>query len=152
MKRHAALLPLSDDHHRALVLARRLGRVPTEMDAGALGSLEREVQREFGAEIEPHFRVEERWLLPALEARGEGRLPARTLEEHARLRALVRGAWSEETARELGALLEKHVRFEERVLFPEAEALLSDAELASVHDAALRRKSTAAPDIRHGSA
>lgn len=140
MKRHPSLQPLSDDHHRALVLARRLRRESTGMDAGALARLAREVRQEFGAEIEPHFRVEERWLLPALEGRGEDRLAAQTLEDHARLRALVHGRWSEITAQELGTLLEKHVRFEERVLFPEAEAVLSEAELASVRDAADTRE------------
>ncbi len=63
----------------------------------------------------------------------------KTAEDHARLRELVRGRWSGETAREIGTLLEQHVRFEERVLFPRAEALLSDAELASVHEAATNR-------------
>lgn len=140
MKRHPSLQPLSDDHHRALVLARRLRRESTGMDAGALEGLAREVRQEFGAELEPHFRVEERWLLPALEDRGGDRLAAQTLEDHARLRALVHGLWSEDTAQELGTLLERHVRFEERVLFPEAEALLSEVELASVRDAAGTRE------------
>jgi iron-sulfur cluster repair protein YtfE (RIC family) len=140
MKRHPSLQPLSDDHHRALVLARRLRRESIGMDAGALARLAREVRQVFGAELEPHFRVEERWLLPALEGRGEARLAAQTLKDHTRLRALAHGQWLEDTAQELGTLLEKHVRFEERVLFPEAEAVLSDAELASVRDAADTRK------------
>lgn len=135
MKRHPSLQPLSDDHHRALVLARRLRRDSTGMGALALASLASKVRQVFGAELEPHFRVEERWLLPALEGRGEARLATRTLEDHARLYALAHGLWSEDTPQELGTLLEKHVRFEERVLFPEAEAVLSDAELASVRDA-----------------
>ena len=145
MKRHPSLQPLSDDHHRALVLARRLRRESTGMDAGALARLAQEVRQEFGAELEPHFRVEERRLLPALEGRGEDRLAAQTLEDHARLRALVHGQWSEITAQELGTLLEKHVRFEERVLFPEAEAVLSEAELASVRDAADTREGEGEP-------
>ncbi|HEX7784931.1 MAG TPA: hemerythrin domain-containing protein [Methylomirabilota bacterium] len=140
MKRHPSLQPLSDDHHRALVLARRLRRTSTGADATVLGALAREVQREFDEAIEPHFRVEERWLLPVLERRGEGRLAAQTLEDHARLRALVHGVWSEATAQTLGGLLQRHVRFEERVLFPEAEVVLSEAELASVRDAADSRK------------
>jgi hemerythrin-like domain-containing protein len=140
MKRHPSLQPLSDDHHRALVLARRLRRTSTGTDATVREALAREVQREFDEEIEPHFRVEERWLLPALEDRGAGQLVARTAEDHTRLRALVRGRWSEDTAQTLGELLERHVRFEERVLFPEAEAVLSDGELASVRDAADTRE------------
>ena len=135
MKRHPSLQLLSDDHHRALVLARRLRRDSTELAATDLAALSREVQREFEAELEPHFRVEERWLLPALECKGGARLVAQAVADHVRLRALVRGFWSKGTAQEIGTLLEKHVRFEERVLFPEAEALLSEAELASVRDA-----------------
>jgi hypothetical protein len=135
MKRHPSLQPLSDDHHRALVLARRLRRNPAGLDEAALAALAREVRREFETELEPHFRLEERWLLPALEDRGAARLVERTAEHHARLRALVCGRWSRDTVQAFGALLEMHVRFEERVLFPEAEALLSEAELASVRDA-----------------
>lgn len=141
MKRHPSLQPLSDDHHRALVLARRLRRDSGGLDAGGLATLAREVRREFEKQLEPHFRVEESWLLPALEGKeGTRRLVEQILKDHAQLRALVRGRWSEETARELGALLEKHVRFEERVLFPQAEALLSEPELTSVRDAAVDRK------------
>jgi iron-sulfur cluster repair protein YtfE (RIC family) len=136
MKRHPSLQPLSDDHHRALVLARRLRRDSTAVNAAALAALAREVRREFDTELEPHFRVEEGWLLPALERRGGTRLAEQATGDHARLRALASGPWSESTARELGTLLEEHVRFEERVLFPEAEALLSEAELVSVRDAA----------------
>jgi hypothetical protein len=78
MRRHPSLQPLSDDHHRALVLARRLRRDSTGMDAADLAALSREVQRQFEAQLEPHFRVEERWLLPALENRGSARLVAQT--------------------------------------------------------------------------
>lgn len=133
MKRHPSLRPLSDDHHRALVLARRLRRDSDGLDAAGLAALAHEVQREFAEQLEPHFRVEESDLLPTIRAKGETGLAERTLEDHARLRALVHGRWTKAAARELGALLEAHVRFEERVLFPRAEALLSEAELSSVH-------------------
>lgn len=139
MKRHPSLQPLSDDHHRALVLARRLGRASSGTESTDLEALSRDVARQFEAELEPHFRVEERWLLPALEARGAERLAARTAEDHARLGDLVRGRWTRHTAERVGTLLEKHVRFEERVLFPKAEGLLSNAELASVRAAAVSR-------------
>jgi len=131
MKRHPALQPLSDDHHRALVLGRRLRRA----DPAALAALAHEVRRAAEAELEPHFGVEERVLLPLLRAKGADALVARTEADHARVRELVRGAWSLDAARALGELLERHVRFEERELFPEAEALLSEAELATVRAA-----------------
>lgn len=139
MKRHPALEPLSHDHHRALVLARRLRRAADE-PGGALRELEHAVQREFEAELDPHFRVEERCLLPALREAGADASVRRTEEDHARLRALVGGEeapWSAARARELGALLEAHVRFEERELFPQAEARLSEDALDAVRRAAL---------------
>lgn len=140
MKRHPSLQPLSDDHHRALVLARRLRRFSSEADSVALEALSREVRNQFEAELDPHFCVEERWLLPALEREGAQDLAAQTARDHVRLRTLVFGAWTPGTVQELGMLLEKHVRFEERVVFPEAEALLSEAELASVRNAAAEKR------------
>lgn len=136
MKRRPSLQPLSDDHHRALVLARRLRRDSGGLDSAGLAALKREVRREFERQLEPHFRVEESWLLPALERKGETGLVEQTLDDHRRLRA---------TADELGSLLEKHVRFEERVLFPRAEVLLSARELTSVRDAGFELEAGRAP-------
>ena len=135
MKRHPSLQPLSDDHHRALVLARRLRRASSGLAPAELVALSREVRQEFEAELEPHFRVEESWLLPALEAKGAADLAVQTAKGHARLRDLVRGSWTSDTAKRLGTLLEQHVRFEERVLFPQTEILSSEAELASAREA-----------------
>ncbi len=144
MRRHPSLRPLSEDHHHALILARRLRRDSVGLDAAARAALESEVRREFDEHLEPHFRVEEESLLPVLEAHGEAPLAAQTSADHTRIRALVRGAWSVGSARELGALLETHVRFEERVLFPRIEALLSEPELASVREAVSARGATPA--------
>ena len=140
MRRHPSLQALSDDHHRALVLARRLRRTSPGSDATALAALSREVRSEFATDLEPHFRVEETWLLPALEGRGAADFAQRIREEHARLRELVRGAWAGDTPEQLGTLLERHVRFEERMLFPKAEQILSEDELASVRDASDARR------------
>jgi hypothetical protein len=135
VKRHPALVPLSDDHHRALVLARRLRRFEKGALPEALDALSREVRRELARDLEPHFRAEEQALLPALEARGGEASAERIRQDHARLRALVRGPWSPHTPEELGSLLEGHVRFEDRVAFPEAEAILSAAELDAIREA-----------------
>lgn len=134
MKRHPALVPLSDDHHRALVLARRLLRFEQDAEAVALEELAREVRQTLAEDLEPHFRLEEQWLLPPLEARGGGGSAERIRCDHARLRSLAREPWSLDTPREIGALLERHVRFEERVAFPEAEAILSPAELEAIRE------------------
>ncbi len=134
MKRHLSLQPLSDDHHRALVLARHLRR-SSATDAAEIESLAREVRHEFEVDLERHFCAEEDRLLPILAKRGAAELAERAADDHARLRSLVRGPWRQDTALDIGTLLEKHVRFEERVLFPEAESLLSEDELAAVPNA-----------------
>jgi hypothetical protein len=144
MKRHPSLQPLSDDHHRALVLARRLRR-SRATDAAEIESLAREVRQEFEVNLEPHFCAEEARLLPILAERGAAELAERTADDHARLRGLVGGPWHQDTALEVGTLLERHVRFEERVLFPEAESLLSEDELAAVANALTLREDLGTP-------
>jgi hemerythrin-like domain-containing protein len=78
-------------------------------------------------------------LLPAYARRGPADEPAvvRVLTEHVDLRR--RGAELEtgespalSDLRELGQRLERHIRYEERVLFPLIERALPDAELAEL--------------------
>lgn len=83
----------------------------------------------FAAELEPHFRIEEAVLLPALAAAGEETLVRRTLEDHAALRALAADPASGVA---FGRRLREHVRFEERELFPACEARLGDATLEAI--------------------
>ena len=140
MPRHAALVPLSHDHHHALILALRLkkgGPVskhdlwPTDLIAHAKATAEM-IQHE----LYPHFMLEEEILFP--EAR---MIPAATilvdqlLIEHAKMRSerieilrLANEASTEELSEKLvefGALLEQHIRREERELFPLLEASFS---------------------------
>ena len=136
MKRHPQLQPLSDDHHAALVLARDLRRAGEGADAAALAALWGGAQARFARELEPHFRVEERVLFPALEAAGEPALALRAVREHARLRELIAGAGGAAPAVAFGELLHAHVRFEERELFPLAERVLGAEALAAVGSAA----------------
>jgi hypothetical protein len=123
LTRHLRLRALSGDHHHALVLARRI-REATQVDPALVD----EVRLQFARDLEPHFHLEERRLLPALEAAGEPELVARTLDEHRRLRALLAAASTSpagaEALRSFAGLLEQHVRFEERTLFDVAQERL----------------------------
>lgn len=129
VKRHPALIPLSHDHHRALVEARRLRRAADSDDdpapaAGAFAGF-------FTAVSVPHFREEEETLFPLVAASEEARpLVVEALLAHQRLRALVaelsRSVDPRAAMREIGALLEAHVRAEERELFPLIERLAAD--------------------------
>jgi mannose-6-phosphate isomerase-like protein (cupin superfamily) len=126
MRRHPALIPLSHDHHHALVEARRLRDASDRDDdpeavAAAFADF-------FAAVSVPHFREEEETLFPLVAASDEARpLVVEALLDHQRLHALVaelqRSANVRASMREIGELLEAHVRREERELFPLIERL-----------------------------
>lgn len=117
LKRDPSLIPLSHDHHHALV---RVFEIRQALRAGR--GLERQVE-EMGdfwrASLLPHFAAEEEALFPLLaEIEATAAITARLLEEHGRLRAMV--ASLEPTRESLAALadlLDSHVRLEERQLF-----------------------------------
>lgn len=129
MKRAEALQPLSRDHLKSLLAAKRL-REATDVVAAAQDFL-----AFWESEGRHHFRVEEEVLLPgwALHCRVDRVAVARMLEEHlairrGALRAVAAEASIEELA-ELGQLLDDHVRFEERELFPMIEEALDPDDL-----------------------
>jgi hemerythrin-like domain-containing protein len=140
MKRHPALAPLSRDHHRELVQARRLRKAAGGDAASRLAAADDYVVS-FFSETVAHFRHEEEDLFP-LYARHCGSTPLleRILREHMQLHGLARALRSEvaagdvvpETLRELGDLLHEHVRIEERELFETIQQVVPDAELAAL--------------------
>lgn len=132
MKRSPELTPLSHEHHHALVVAMVLKRAEGPEPAGALVDFHR-------SEGESHFRVEEQILLPgwlAADPDADREAATRVLAEHLELRAAVRrfesGEATAEEVRRIGRLLESHVRYEERELFPAIERALDDAALADL--------------------
>lgn len=139
MKRHRALQPLSRDHHIALVAAQRLRRAEAD-DAEAARATFLEFWNEHGAR---HFRVEEDVLLPAFAAYGD---PAdervvQMLVDHVRIRAaaaaLAQGEAEPAALHELGTALERHVRLEEREVFPLIEETLPEAAAERLVEAVL---------------
>ena len=132
MTRDPRLHGLSSDHHHALVLARSVAARAGHADEVAEAA--REVADRFDRELEPHFRLEEELLLPALARAGEHALVARTERDHAFLRETAAEARDGGTER-LAAFAERlieHVRFEERELFPRCEEILAPEVLDEV--------------------
>ena len=134
MQRVPQLVSLSHDHHHALVLARRCRVGAT---AGASGATAwAEVREAFPSRLDPHFRIEEAHLIPALEAAGETVMVERLREEHAALRALAaEESAAAATVEYFGTLLEAHVRFEEREVFELAQRRLPAAILDAIAEA-----------------
>jgi len=139
MKRAEALRPLSREHLSALLIAKKLREAD---DVEQVSAAFLDFWREDG---QHHFRVEEEVLLPtwAVHSEVDRAGVSRMLEEHLAIRRqalrLEAGRLTVEEVRKLGELLNDHVRFEERELFPIVEqALDADSldELAAAIEAA----------------
>lgn len=138
MKRHPALVPLSDDHHHELVQARRLLRAAEAPAGERLAAAAAYVEAFFTDTVE-HFRREEDDLFPVYARRpgADTVLVERILREHMELNGLARtlraevaaGDVSADTLRELGTLLHGHVRLEERELFESIQRVVPASEL-----------------------
>jgi hemerythrin-like domain-containing protein len=133
VKRDPRLRGLSSDHHHALRLARRVLEITGDAEEPAITALWRDARHAYTLELDRHFAVEERTLLPAMRAAGHGDLVDRTLDDHRRMRAMLDAAVPDVDAlRKFGTLLRDHVRFEEGQLFETAQTALSDEALDTV--------------------
>jgi hemerythrin-like domain-containing protein len=135
MKRAQALRPLSREHLGALLAAKKL-REATDLEEARGYFIE--FWRQGG---QRHFRIEEEVLLPTWAVHAEVDKPgvSRMLDEHLRIRRealrLEAGEASLGEAQELGRLLDDHVRFEERELFPIVEEALDEDSLKQLASA-----------------
>jgi hemerythrin-like domain-containing protein len=139
MKRSRALKPLSSEHHQALLVAFQLkkGLAGHSESAGAPKDLPGllALARRFEEQVfRPHTRAEEDVLGRHLAPEAMHRL----VSEHEEMRRLIstaKGAQPPELRSALGAfadLLERHVRWEERELFPSAEGQVDAETLALI--------------------
>ncbi len=136
MKRSAKLRGLSDDHHRALVLAKRARTAAIERDRNAVEALWVEIRRAWEGGMARHFAIEETHLLPPVRAAGGSALAEALERDHAAIRKLVlSGPNDDAELRRFAERLSAHVRFEERQMFPFAEVKLTQADLDRIADA-----------------
>ncbi len=132
MKRSPELTPLSHDHHQALFVAMQLKRAEDRSVAGVyLDFFDRTGNR--------HFTIEEAILLPGwivADPDADTEMATRVLAEHLELRTracrLRLDQHTIEDLHELGELLDRHVRFEERELFPRIESGLDTEAIAAL--------------------
>jgi hemerythrin-like domain-containing protein len=126
--RHPSLVSLSHDHHHGLALALRcrkqaLGQIKP---LGLEGLKERaqEFRDFFAANLVRHFRAEEEVLFPLMRAliAESGAIIDQLLKEHEEIRGATQRLESDtglsKIIFDLGDLLERHIRKEERELFP----------------------------------
>jgi iron-sulfur cluster repair protein YtfE (RIC family) len=140
MRRHDSLIPLTHDHHHALVQAKKLRTAAEGQDEGRLAA-SKEFLEFFHRDTIQHFREEEEVVFPMVvdEQDLRGTLE-RVMMDHLHIHALVRRLAAEceggiprtETLLELASTLEGHVRLEEKVLFPQIEERAGDLESISL--------------------
>lgn len=133
MKRHPALVPLSHDHQHTLARAREL-REAAGADEQARHEASSRFRRHYGLAMVRHFREEEELVFPLLTLQPPEL--DRVLSQHQRVRALVRQLEDDgpapETLAELGALLEEHIRLEERIVFELVQETVAGERLEAI--------------------
>lgn len=126
--RHPSLILLSHDHHHGLALALRcrkqaLGQIKP-MGAEGLRERAKEFMIFYEAQLVPHFQAEEEVLFPLLRLAvpASEELIDELVRDHERIRqaipTLEDGTALAKLIFDLGDLLERHIRKEERELFP----------------------------------
>ena len=137
MKRHPALIPLSQDHHHGLLLAQLLKRNAPEyhgLPKDLIGKMNF-AKNIFHKELEHHFRDEEEFVFPYLKGKDVelDNLIYEILNEHIILKEKILSLNDNpnliDQLDEIGKILDEHIRKEERVLFEKAQMILNDDEL-----------------------
>ena len=123
LKRHPTLQPLSREHFGGLVLVRRLREAAAAGDESSRQTAANLLHEAWETELEDHFADEEKLLGPHLADHDMARLieEHRSLERHITMADAADCPPSAEWLAETATLLEKHIRWEERELFPAAE-------------------------------
>ena len=128
-KRHKALQNLSREHHHGLLLSWKIR-------AGFSKNIEPKrikiyADWFFETHLIPHFEMEEAHIFTILNEDSD--LIKKALADHRRLKRLF--TESDDEAKALSKIeeeLDKHIRFEERVLFPEIQKVATEAQLALI--------------------
>ncbi len=126
IKRSIALQPLSREHHHGLLLCWKLR---TGLKKGIdIDRIKKYSDWFFKNSLSTHFNIEEEFVFPLLG--NEHELVKKALTDHRRLKRLFEDTTDiEKSLSLLEEELEKHIRFEERVLFPAIETIANEKEL-----------------------
>ena len=128
LKRIAGLKPYSIDHHQGLLLCWKIRTGLKNNIAPA--RIAAYVQWFYKNELLPHFELEEKFIFPVLG--GDNSLVRQAVSEHKMISLLIHEVGGEESLLQLAEVLEKHIRFEERILFEEVQKCATPEELAEI--------------------
>jgi iron-sulfur cluster repair protein YtfE (RIC family) len=136
--RHPSLVALSHDHHHGLALALRcrkqaLGQLKP-MGVAGLDERAKEFVDFYRADLIGHFRAEEEVLFPLMRAAAAANtaLLDELIEQHQEIAKAIApleaGSGLSKLLFDIGDLLERHIRREERELFPLFETQIEPAK------------------------
>jgi len=139
IRRHESLKPLSRHHMIGLHLALKLKRAGTEKSKLSPSDIVQETKDFWHPDGQAHFREEEEILLPGYAEYAEIDHPeiVTMLLEHVKIRSGINRLIEQEEddvkeMHQLGELLEKHIRREERIIFPMIEKALPENKLVEL--------------------
>lgn len=133
MKRNKHIIPLSKDHHFTLLFC---WKIRQGLKLGVAANRMQDYARYFWSnDMLPHFEEEEVLLFSKV----KDDLVDKALRDHAEIRSLIQQIESLKDEQELvdslrliADMVEAHIRFEERALFPFLEQCLSEDELQMI--------------------
>ena len=126
IKRHEALKTLSREHHHGLLLCWKIrAGVKNNIE---LSRIKKYTNWFYANYLIPHFEVEEKYFFPILGNKNE--LIKKAIAEHRRLKRLFEDSLDlQKSLNLIEEELDKHIRFEERVLFNEIQKKATQAQL-----------------------
>lgn len=128
IKRNESLRSLSRDHYQGLLFCRKIGNSLNKIEVQRIAAY---ADYFYKLHLLPHFRQEEKYVFPLMGE--ETDLVIEALNDHKCLRMLFEDPdKSSESIARIVKILERHIRFEERVLFKDLQKLLNEPELISV--------------------
>lgn len=128
LKRHKALQPLSREHHHGLLLSWKIRAGFSKNIAPE--RIKKYADWFFNTHLLPHFKMEEQHVFPILEPHNE--LVKKALAEHRLLKRLFEDDDTKMALSKIEEVLDNHIRFEERVLFPEIQKIATESQLAEI--------------------
>lgn len=147
MKRHKCLTELSKDHHNGLILAQIIKKDSPpykNMPADLFGK--KEYTSDFyNRELVKHFNEEEEILIPFVAGKDYelDKLCNQVKEEHSQIKSLMKRLNekedTEEILNEIGIVLEKHIRMEERNFFEMIQKVLDEKSLDELEQRLTRK-------------
>ncbi len=129
IKREEYLKALSREHHHSLLLC---WKIKTGFTKGvSITRMKLYIDWFFKNHLQPHFELEEKYIFPILG--NENVLIKQAIEEHKIISHLFCDTSHIETSiKQIQEDLEKHVRFEERVLFDEIQKVASSENMEEI--------------------